>query len=457
MRWLLVLLVGVLAGCDVFDVGLSLGPGLSIKNAVVYLIAVGLFFRTTLSGELRIDLPAINGLFVAWIGYAILSMLAVALLLHYPNYHLSAAVINLKTMLIDPAVFCLTVFYGLRSARDVRLFLKCLAAAICIANVLTIADVAGLVHLQMRIGQAGVEEDRVFGFFGHADETGTLIACMLPLILVHAASGRKAARLLWFGGAFASAIVLIMTVSRGAFVAALVAAVWGAYLGRHYIRLSHFVGWALGALAMIAAVGAVATIIDPQMSGELYARLVGQTSTIDFGTLTSGRSGIWLNAIGTMMDKPLSLVTGYGWNAYESMPFILATHNYYLDLWFDLGLFGLAAFLLIIRKAMRAVQSALPYSSGEQQRYLLAFLFAMIAMLVGVFFTLLFKPWPYIWMYVGAMMRASLVVEPVQVARAARAARVEVQAASAGALAPALMSPRVPPRERPPRVPAGLH
>lgn len=450
MRWLLVLLVGVLVFCDMFDVGLSLGPGLSVKNAVVYLIAAGLFFRTVLSGEVRIELPSIHGMFLAWIGYAVLTMLVVALMLHRPDYHLSAAVINLKTLLIDPAVFCLTVFYGLRNADDVRVFLKALAAAICIANVLTLADVAGLVHITMRVGEAGIEEDRVYGFFGHANETGTLIACLLPLMLALAASGRKAARALWYAGAFASAIVLILTVSRGAFVAAFAAAVYGAYLCRRYISPTRFVAWGFATIAMIVVVGAVATLIDPQTSGELYARLIGQSSTIDVGTFTSGRSSIWLTTIETMMDQPLSLLTGYGWNAYESMPFMLATHNYYLDLWFDLGLFGVAMFVLIIRRAMRTVRSALPHSSGDEQRYLLAFPFAMIAMLVGVFFTLIFKPWPYIWMYVGAMMRAALIVESV---RQARAVPVNAEAAPAGA--PVAAS--VPVRARRPRIPAGIH
>ncbi len=453
MRWLLVLLVAVLVYCDMFDVGLSLAPGLSVKNGVVYVIAAGLFFRSVLSGEVRIELPSIHGLFAAWIGYALVTMLVVALMLHYPNYHLSTAVIDFKTLLVDPAVLCLTVFYGLRNRDDVRVFLKGLAAAMCIASVLTLADVAGLVHITMRVGESGIENERVYGFFGHANETGTLVACMLPLMLALAASGRKSVRALWYAGAFASAVVLIMTVSRGAFVAAFVALIWGAYLCRGYIRISTFFGWTVAALALIVVVVGVANLIDPQMSGELYRRLVSQSATPDVGTFTSGRTGIWLTAIETMMATPLSLITGFGWDAYESMPFLLATHNYYLTLWFDLGIFGVAMFILIVRRALRLALDALPHSSGDERRFLLAFPFGMIAMLVGVFFTLILKPWPYFWLYVGAMMRVALIVEsawqpeatPIDVAPIETTARATARSVSPRARRPRIAA-RIPER-----------
>ena len=53
MRLLYVLLIAVLAGSDIFQTGLSLGPGLSVKNALLYPIALGLVFRMALTGRMR--------------------------------------------------------------------------------------------------------------------------------------------------------------------------------------------------------------------------------------------------------------------------------------------------------------------------------------------------------------------------------------------------------------------
>ncbi len=434
MRWLLSLLVAVIVFCDIFDVGLSLGPGVSVKNGVLYLIALGLFFRMVIAGEVRIELPKIHALFVLWIGYAVVTSIVDALILHRPQYHLTAAVINLKAFLIDPTMFFLTVFYGLRDNEDARTFLKALVAAICIANVMTLADVVGILHISMSVGEEGIEQGRVYGFFGHANSTGTLIACMLPAMIALAATGRRLTRMLWYGGAFASAIVLIMTVSRGAFVAAFAAAVCGGYLCRRYVRPGRLVAWGIAVVALVVLVGVVASIVYPQTAAVLSERLIGQSSTVSVGEFTSGRSSIWATTLESMMDAPLSLITGFGWNAYESMPFTLSTHNYYLDLWFDLGIVGVACFVLIVRRTMLVAGRAIPLASGDERRQLLAFQFGMIAMLVAVFFTLIFKPWPYLWMYMGAMMRVALIAEAAQAEAAPELAMEEAQAAQAAPL-----------------------
>src|SRR5690348_8671037 len=124
MRSLLILLLSVLTTIDVFSLDQSLAPGLSLKNAVLYLLAAALFFRTVLAGELRIELPRLHALFAAWIAYAVATLLVAGLIIHYPGYHITSAAISLKSLLIDNALFCLIAFHGLSDVDDVRLFLK---------------------------------------------------------------------------------------------------------------------------------------------------------------------------------------------------------------------------------------------------------------------------------------------------------------------------------------------
>jgi hypothetical protein len=476
MRWLIVMLVGVLVVSDIFSLDLSLAPGLSVKNAMLYVVAITLFFRIVLSGEVRIELPDVHAFFAVWIGYALLTCLTAALVIHYPGYHLIPSVIALKNLLIDPAVFCLAVFYATRTREDVRLIVMGLAGAICLSSVATLADVAGLMHIGIYIGEDGVEQGRVFGVFGHANETGTLIACLLPAMFAVTLSHRGTLRALWVAGTLASFAVLIMTISRGAFVGLGVGLLWGGYLCRRHISLQRMMLWAFVGIGAILVTMLIAGIIDPYFRGILAERLLGQSRSVSLWDASSGRTGLWSRILDTMMDAPASLVLGFGWNVYSTMAFELPTHNHWLDLWFNLGIPGLAMFALIMRRGIVEGLRAIPLAGKEDRPMYIAFVFGILTLLVAILFTNLFRPWPYVWMYLGVMMRGAL-IEQEGAARVPRVARtgapvvaaktvgaslapVGVAAARAGArLRPPRAAPRpgrgtTPPLERP--IPPGL-
>ncbi len=411
VRWLLLLLVAVFWSADVFTGDISLAPGLSIKNAMLYLIASGLVLRKVMGETTPVRLRQIQTYFAVWIGYAIATSFVAGLIIHYSTYHLTEAVIELKAQLIDPAIFCLAVFYGLRSEEDVNFFLKGLIGAICLANVLTLGSVAGLVPLAVRVGDAGAEYGRVFGFFGHANETGELIACLLPAMIVFSSTGRRPSRVLWASGTLATVIVFILTVSREAYVAAAVAAVWGAWLCRRYVNLSKLMLWALLGLVFVAIGVALACVIDPLIGDVLRERFLGQSTAIDVGVISSGRTDIWALAVSRMMDVPITLVTGFGWYAYQSFGFLLGTHNYYLELWFDLGLVGVAMFGLIMWRAVAHALRAMELANEEERRLLVAFVVGLLAFVVGNFFGVFFEPIPYLFMYTGAMLHMALAIQ----------------------------------------------
>src|SRR5579883_1015782 len=208
MRLLFVLLISSLAVSDIMQNGMSLGPGLSVKNALLYPIVLGLLFRMALTGRFRMRLPIVNAAFVLWITYALLTWVACVFMIHYPGYQPLQDGIDLKSALIDSALFFFAYFYGTESEQDFFLMSKALAFWIGIANLLTLADVAGIVHLGLTVGDSGVEADRVFGVFGHANDTAALIVCVLPMMTAVAMSSRGAARLFWYTGLLASVAVV---------------------------------------------------------------------------------------------------------------------------------------------------------------------------------------------------------------------------------------------------------
>lgn len=400
MRLLYILLISTLAVSDIFQADMSLAPGLSVKNALLYPIALGLIFRMALTGRFRMRLPAINIAFILWITYALLTWVVCVTVIHYAGYQAKESGIELKSELIDSALFFFIYFYGVEGEVDFLLIAKTLAFWIGIANLLTLADVAGIVHLGITVGESGVEADRVFGVFGHANDTAALIVCVLPMMVSVALSSRGMARLFWYAGAFASVAVLLLTVSRGAYVGVILgygAAVW---LCRRHLPTSRVFAWTAMGLACVVVAGAVAVALMPQFWQVISERLFNQSMASSASVASSGRTTIWLTAIGTMMDHPITLLTGYGYRVYQTM-FVLITHNYYLDQWFGLGLIGLFSLLTIQYQTVKTALRAIPAATAQLRPYMISIVFGMLGLAVCIFFDNLDKPWSYVWIYFG--------------------------------------------------------
>lgn len=410
MRLLYVLLIGTLAACDILQTGMSLGPGLSLKNALLYPIALGLLFRMALTGRFRMRLSVLNIAFIIWISYALLTWIACVTLLHYPGYSAIGNGIELKSELFDSALFFFTYFYGTENEADFLLMSKTLAFCIGIANILTLADLAGVVHLGITVGDSGVEADRVFGVFGHANDTAALIVCVLPMMVAVAMSCRSAARFFWYACALASIGVLLLTVSRGAYVGVLLgygAAVW---LCRRHLPTSRVLSWTLIGCTCVVLAAALSVALMPEFWQVMSHRLFDQSMASSISVASSGRTTIWMTTIATMMEHPITLLTGYGFRVYETM-FVLVTHNYYLEQWFGLGLIGLFAFVTIQYQVVAAGKRAMAVAAGALRPYMIALVFGMMGLAVCIFFDNLDKPWSYVWIYIGfsARMAADVV------------------------------------------------
>lgn len=423
MRLLFVLLISVLAASDILQTGMSLGPGLSVKNALLYPIALGVLFRMALTGRFRMRLPSVNVAFIIWVAYALLTWIACITIIHYPGYDPMGMGIELKSVLVDAALFFFAYFYGIEGERDFLLLAKALAFWIGLANILTLADLAGIVHLGITVGEGGVEADRVFGVFGHANDTAALIVCVLPMMAVVAMSSRSAARLYWYAGAFASIAVLILTVSRGAYVGVAVGYAAALWLCRRHLPASRVVAWTMIGITCVVIAGGVAAALIPNMAQVFAERIFNQSMAMSVSVASSGRTTVWMDAISAMMSHPITLLTGFGWDVYHTM-FVLVTHNYYLDQWFGLGLVGLFAFLTIQYQVLVTALRAITPQAGPLRPYMIAFAFGMLGLAVCIFFDNLDKAWSYVWVYMGFSARAAAeIVEKVKAGATRRTER----------------------------------
>lgn len=410
MRWLFVLLITVLIASDITGHNPGLGPGLSVKNALLYVIALALLFRVALSGRFQMRLPTLHIAWAVWIGYALLTWLAAFLVIHYRGYDPIQSAIALKSYLIDAALFFFVVFYGVRDEADFKIVLCALVAAVGISSFFTLTDVVGWTAFGTKVGTSGAEADRVFGAFGHANETGAALVCMLPAVVAVAMSSRGPSRLFWYAGAAATFTVYLLTVSRGAYVALVLGYLWAAFLCRSLLPPSRIASWILvGGTLAILAVGLV-SLVEPHVAAAVTQRLFDNPAAMGISEASSGRTGIWQRILEEMMSYPVTLFTGFGWDVYATMPFVYVTHNVYLDQWFNLGLLGVAVYVIILWSSIATARRAASVATEPMNHYMIAFVFGLVALSVAVMFTNLYTSPPYIWMYVGLTMRGAIFV-----------------------------------------------
>lgn len=391
----------LLLATDALNFYLSPLPGVSAKNLIIYCIAVFLALRMVVGRQSVSDMGQMQGAFIALIGYAFITWLIAALVIDYQHYDLVASGIRLKSGLIDYYIFFLVFLFGVQTTEDAVKVIKGLVLGAVFANVITVLDAFGVVSLGFRIRDDG----RTAGAIGESNQYAAFIVLFLPATIAAAVSSRGFQRLFWLGSALVAAMTLVMTASRGGFVGLAMSCAVGAFLYRHLISYSRIAGWVFAALILLVLV----VTFSPY--GNLLAERMLGTGSIDASTASSGRSDIWTTAIAAMVAHPLTFITGFGWNVYNSMPFQFATHNHYLNLWFNLGLLGLACgtYLLFsgISRARRASLQAAPPYRGQ----LIAFVLGGVGVATAVFFVDLYQPWYYFWMYAGVVMRLVLLVQ----------------------------------------------
>jgi O-antigen ligase len=233
-----------------------------------------------------------------------------------------------------------------------------------------------------------------------------LTVAYLPALVAMAVAGRGAARLFWSVSAVLAIGCLVLMVSRGAFLATVVAAAAGIYFFRRQISTAVLLRFGLIAAAVIT--GVVMLVLSTQYGEFINDRLEG---TVGGGTLTvvsAGRTDLWLAAIDRMARVPITFLTGYGWRAYFVFPHVLSTHNWYLDAWFNLGLPGLVCWILLFWTGVKTAWRAAGHADAFLRPHLMAATIGIIGTAVGLFFVEWFEPWKYFWIYFGLAMRMAV-------------------------------------------------
>lgn len=402
MHVLLFSLFFVLFASRTLGFDLSLAPGLSVKNAFLYLIFAALAIEAALTRRKKLELLPVFVPFGLYVYYAVMSWVVVLLLIEYQGYSPRTTLISLKSGPVEHLLVLLIFFYGTATREHGTWVLRNMVWLIIVGNVVTVIDAINIPDLGL-IDER--EDGRVGGTIGNSNEFGAFLAFFMPMIIALYWTEKGFTKLLAGIGTIFSGVAFLMAVSRGAIVGLVCGGALAAWYLRDLIPTRLMARGAAGVaiLGVIFVAGAFFTGY-----GELLTARFEQFDAGSMDKVSSGRTTIWRTALESMFEHPVSLLTGFGWDAYKSFNFRYAPHNAYLLVFFDLGLIGLGLFLLVTRNTLATARAALVESGPAAKPMLFAFVFGFCAMLVAVFFGELYTSWLYIWATVGISLRIAV-------------------------------------------------
>lgn len=404
MRILLCAFIVMLVAMQALSIDASLAPGLSLKNLGLYVIASLLLLRFVVGGKLKGGSQAMQAAFVFLCVYATVSWLVLVLAVKYPGYDALQTLVRLKADFYDQAIFFFVFFYAAQSTEDALAALDALLLSAIAANVLTVLDSFGFVHIiaeRRDLADAG----RSQGAFGESNIHGAMVVLLLPAVLARMVLSRGALKLAWAAAAVACVASLFLVASRGALLGIVLGAIWGTYLLRRLISAGAVARW-IGVATVVVTLGIL--ILGATYTELLRERVLGLTFSGDAVAASAGRTQVWADAVSRMFESPWTLLTGFGHEAYGVMDFEYAPHNSYLGLWFNLGLPGVLAFIVIIAAGVLSARAGAERARpGDVRAQLMAYVIGFLALAVAAFFVELHGAWLFVWAYSGLAMRLS--------------------------------------------------
>lgn len=406
MRYVLFLLFSILLAANEYfkDLNFSLAPGLSVKNAILYAVFLGIAIEAAVTRNRRIELmPVIvpYGLFVI---YGTVSWIFVLTMASYPAYGPITTMISLKSHHIDHFMIFLVFFYGVLTIKDSMWLLRAILWVVIGFNFITMVDAWNIPNLGL-VRATG--DGRVGGPLAEANQYGALLALLIPALVVTYRTDTGKSRLCSGAGVAFTLLAFIAAASRGAMVGIVIGGIVGAFYLRRYISMRVVLRAAFAA-ALMSVLG-ILILIAFGYGDLLYERFIFRSADSNLDSVSSIRTVIWGRALGDMLDNPMSMITGFGWNVYEkSNRYSYGTHSTYLNLFYNLGIIGVTLFLVIAANALSIARRALRRAAMPMYLHLQAFVFGLLALLISAFFVDLPFTKTYVWAYTGIMMRIAI-------------------------------------------------
>ena len=383
---------------------LSLGPGLSVKNALLYILVIWIMFEAVMNSsgggilKRQFEYMSLHTAFIVLIILAMFSAAICVFIVKYEDYGILEAIISLKSALIDYYLMLFVFLAALATAKDATWTAKAMLIVLTIVMILSLVEMFELAQFQImdRRGDGRLQSPQL-----NSNEYGALMAFYLPLTFVFAYQARGLQRAFWAMSLFVFFTVMIFSASRGAVVGLVGGVCIGLVLFSPYVNMRYV---ARSALVIFVVAGLSVALLSIEYSDLLYTRFVEQSMSTNTFDQTSGRTVIWGEALGLMSSVPATFLVGYGWATFELLN-EFGSHNQYLQFLFELGLFGLALFVFILFNVLFQIHAAARAVNPETRLILIGFGCGYLSILFSITFNHMAAPWLFVWAMVGTMLR----------------------------------------------------
>ena len=387
----------------ILEVGIQLESyivqGLSVKNVFIY----GLFMLiyvlriNTARHQNSSKVRDIHRLFLVFILYAVLATLFSSSLLNPESrYKLLPGMMSIKSELVDSLLAMLIFYYISNSYRDVRFVLHSLVIVVSAASALTLVDV--VVPGISIFGFDDVETGRPRGAFGEPNQTAAVLALYAPLVVAFAITAKKW-KMLYVGCVISVVAAIVSTGSRGGIVATTVGMWLFLFVINRYLSL--------GKKALIVMSIPLLFIAGVKLLPSAHIELLVDRFSIALDSSktlqesSAGRTMLWNMAYGMWQESPL---LGQGWGAFRNI-WSVASHNVYLDYLISVGFLGTVIILTVWYKILKFVWLSSRCSPFNNEKIVsFGILSGIIAFLVAILFVNLYKPWLFVWAFVGVAL-----------------------------------------------------
>ena len=398
-QFLLVSLFSILLADVMLGLGLSLAPGLSLKNAMLYVLFMALVLEFLLGN--RDPMREFWPLHSAWAllaFYATFTWLAIILLGLHRNYDNIGSFIALKGQLVDRFLFLLVYLYGPRDKTKTVDVLRWLIFVLVLINLVTLIDAFNVPDLGIITDR---EDGRITGPIKEVNQYGAILIFIIPVTAGLLFGNSVWSKLLFGFGTMIAFVLLGLTVSRGSWVGLTIGTLISLYLVRDHVRRASIIKGGLAVLVVVTIAAVSVAVLNPE---GFFAKFDFAGANLD--GISSGRIDVWQRLLTMMSYRPLSFLVGYGWDAYRTLIGIYGDpHNTYLLYWFNLGIIGLGLYVYIVIWTIRFTVTSLKFISLELKPLVIGFITGFVAVHVALFFVTLYTPWLFIWAVAGAILR----------------------------------------------------
>ena len=389
---------------ELLNIGLLIVPGLSAKNAFLYVMLLAILCSKVIDrSKSGFQFPAIHLLFVLLIANASLSIFY----MHFvsgdpPGRSLLGHGATLKSDLLDMYLMFLVAFYALDTREAAVRFAKLFLLVISVISLITLLDLLRLPDL----GLTSYRGARLEGPLGAANAYGIFLAFFIPILFLAATGvGSRFLRLVYLLGAVVSTAFLIHTGSRGGFSGL----VGGVFFAAWWLRGGYDFQVAIKRVAVISVVASLIVAVMLVTSEDVSTVVEQRVERTTEGTIddaSSGRLTIWGRALDYQLARPWTFITGVGWwTFWDKVGW--GPHSVYINYFFSLGIIGLGLFVALLHQILtigkRSVLVAGDYN--EERLLMIGMVLGWSALVVAMITGSVFKPWMFIWPFTGCCLR----------------------------------------------------